>query len=62
MQDSAQYRREAQKFAEQAQHAKSELHRISLFRKAEMMVRLAKQAELMQQIIEHEDLITPRSA
>jgi hypothetical protein len=49
------YRSQAKKFVEQAQNAKSPRHRLLLLRKAETMVRMAEQAQLMERIVEDED-------
>ena len=51
------YRAQARTFVEQAQDAKSRQHRSLLLRKAETMVRMAKQAELMQRIVQDENAI-----
>jgi hypothetical protein len=57
MHQPAYYRSQATKFVEQAQNAKSSEHRLLLLRKAETMVRLAEQAELMQRIVQDPDAV-----
>jgi hypothetical protein len=52
MQDSSHYRKEAQKFIEQANSAKSTEHRLILLQKAQAMIRLAEQAEAMQRLVQ----------
>jgi hypothetical protein len=51
------YRSQAAKFVEQAQDAKSSEHRLLLLRKAEIMVRMADQAELMQRLVQDQDMV-----
>jgi hypothetical protein len=55
------YRSQAAKYVEQAQNAKSSKHRLLLLSKAETMVRLADQAELMQRIYQNPAPIETRS-
>jgi hypothetical protein len=55
------YRSQAAKYVEQAQNAKSSKHRLLLLSKAETMVRLADQAELMQRIYQNRAPIETRS-
>jgi hypothetical protein len=56
------YRQEARKFVEQAQSAKNSEHRLLLLRKAQTMVRIAEQAEMMQRIVDNETATGTRSA
>ena len=52
MQDSSHYRKEAQKFIEQANSAKSTGHRLILLEKAQAMIRMAEQAAAMQRLVQ----------
>ena len=52
MQPSDDYRAQAQKYVEQAEHAKSYMHRIILLQKAETLLRMAQDAELTQRVLE----------
>ena len=54
MQDSSHYRKEAQKFIEQANRAKSTEHRLILLEKAQAMLRMAEQAEAMQRLVQEQ--------
>ena len=62
MHQPAYYRSQAAKFVEQAQDAKSSQHRLLLLRKAETMVRMAEQAELMERIVHDQDVVAVAAA
>jgi hypothetical protein len=57
MRQPAYYRAQAAEFVEQAQDAKSPEHRVLLLRKAEIMVRMADQAELMERLVRDPDVV-----
>ena len=52
MEPPADYRAQAQKYVEQAEHAKSSNHRMILLQKAETLLRIAHDAELTQRVLE----------
>jgi hypothetical protein len=52
MHPSSDYRAQAQKYVEQAAHARSSNHRFILLQKAETLMRMARNAELTQRVLD----------